>query len=172
LHFKTGLLYTASEGYFIPGNGEVFEIDPTSGKVTSIMSGLMSADGAWIDQERSLLYVSEVVLGRVIIYDLVQRKQIKKYKAPLSALNFYSPPNRLQVVQLMSIISLEMLDDFCLSQDGNTMFGADFWNGTVVAFAANGTSTTGTILASGVRYFVMKFQSTQRYLMHILRISS
>lgn len=44
-----------------------------------------------------------------------------------------------------------MLDDFCLSEDGTIMYGADFWNGTVVAFAANGTSTSGVIMASGVR---------------------
>lgn len=83
MNFNTGFLYTASEGYFIPGNGEVYEINPATGAVTSIMSGLWSADGAWIDQQRQLLYVSEVVRGNVIIYDLVQHKIVKKYKAPL-----------------------------------------------------------------------------------------
>lgn len=84
MHFATGLLYTASEGFFVPGNGEVYEIDPSSGKVTSIMSGLFAADGAWIDQQRHLLYISEVVFGKVIIYDLKARRQIGKYSAPLS----------------------------------------------------------------------------------------
>jgi len=105
----------------------VYEVNPQTGAVTSIMSKLWAADGAWIDQTRSLLYVSEVLSGTVIIYDLIGRKEVANYNAPL-----------------------RMLDDFTLSPDGTILYGADFWNNTIVEFASNGKGP-GRILLSGVR---------------------
>lgn len=76
LHFKTGILYATTESNFIPGLaisapyflrllalGKVYRVDPRTGSVSDFAIGLWSADGAWIDQDKGLLFVSEVIVG-------------------------------------------------------------------------------------------------------------
>jgi hypothetical protein len=62
--------------------------------------------------------------------------------------------NRKRVQALTDFLAPEMLDDMGLSTNGKIMFGADFWNKTIVAFNADGSSSKGTILASGACFAV------------------
>lgn len=60
---------------FLPGQGAIYKVDPKSGNVTTLITGLWAADGAWIDQEQDLLYVSEVVLGVCLFSFLTSLRQ-------------------------------------------------------------------------------------------------
>jgi hypothetical protein len=112
LHFSQNVLYSPTEGSFIPYNGEVFRIEIDTGKVTSLATSLTSADGAWIDQARDLLYVSEVISSTVLVYDLSTQTLSHTYTAP----------------------NCSMLDDYTLSADGSVVYGADFWRCPVLGF--------------------------------------
>ncbi len=70
---STGLLYTATEGNWLPGTGVVYEVDPASGAVQVLRSGLWAADGLWIDQSTRRLYVTQLIQGNVWVYDLQNR---------------------------------------------------------------------------------------------------
>jgi sugar lactone lactonase YvrE len=59
-------------GYY--QKGEVFEVNVTSGSVRSIKSGLWAADGLWIDERYSMLYVGELFSSKLWAYDLIARK--------------------------------------------------------------------------------------------------
>ena len=62
LDWTSGLLYVTTEGNFMPKAGRVFEINPSTGQVRDYVSNLYAADGAYIDQNQRLLYVSQVCL--------------------------------------------------------------------------------------------------------------
>eukprot|EP00041_Stephanoeca_diplocostata_P016320 m.321001 g.321001 ORF g.321001 m.321001 type:complete len:279 (-) comp20327_c0_seq7:3112-3948(-) len=72
-HYASGKLYTASEGDFLPGTGSVYEIDPQTGKVTTISESLWAADGLWIDQDRHLLYVGQVTDSKMFIWNITSQ---------------------------------------------------------------------------------------------------
>lgn len=95
---KTGKIYSASEGLFIPSLGNVWEIDPETRKATAIISSLNGADGIYIDQERGLLYASEVLTHKMVVYDLESRKVIRHFQ----------------------VSGIKSIDDFTLSTDGQT----------------------------------------------------
>jgi sugar lactone lactonase YvrE len=64
---KTGLIYTSTEGNWLPKGGEVYEIDPDSGAVRIISSNrLWAADGLWIDQDNQILYVGQLMEHNVV----------------------------------------------------------------------------------------------------------
>ena len=119
---QSGLVYTACEGSFFPGDGVVYEIDPSSGTWSEIMNDLWAADGVALDQDALLLYVGEVVSGKIWVYDLASRQN----------LGFF---------QGVSGRKLEWVDDFTLSDDGEFIFGADFHHGTIVHFQAGEEDT-------------------------------
>ena len=126
-HQLTGLLYVTSEGFFMPEAGEIFEVDPIRKTSRILFDRLYATDGAWIDQEKHWLYVSEVVGSRVLVIDLLKGNIIRKFEAPCT-----------------------MLDDFTLSRDGLTMIGADYWAGRIVEFSA-WDGSNGTTLLDNVR---------------------
>lgn len=66
VNYKTGLVYTSTEGNFLPGGGEVYEIDPTIGRVSIINNQLWAADGLWIDQAQQVLYVGQLFKHNVV----------------------------------------------------------------------------------------------------------
>jgi sugar lactone lactonase YvrE len=117
LHYASGKLYATSEGFFVPGRGAVFEIDSTSGAVSTFASGLNSADGLYILQSQELMFVSDVTGAKVLKFDLASR----------SLLATISLPN-----------GVKSLDDMSLSADGSVLFGADFLGGFAFACLANG----------------------------------
>lgn len=135
---------TLLEGEFIPGNGVVFSMNMTGVVNVSIPAlydhGLTAADGLWVDTSARLLYVSEVLNATVRRYNIShasptggRAEWINSYKAP----------------------GMEMLDDFSVSTElcqsrTATMFGADFWAGKVIAFAADGSNQTSVELVSGL----------------------
>lgn len=140
--WATGLLYTTTEGGFKPGAGEIFEVDPVTGKSRSYARGLFAADGAYINQELRLLYVSQVVNSKVLVYNLT---------TPVAD-GMASP------ILTIEIADMGMLDDFFLSAEGTFLIGADFLKGNLISIplypdslAAGGDTETAmaTVLAEG-----------------------
>jgi len=128
---NTGLLYTASEGNFLPGDGEVFEVNVTAGTFRSLKAGLWAADGLWIDEETDMLYVGELFNGSMWAYDLY---------------------NDIEVGYFSTLPTFDLLDDFCLSKDGSYFIGANFLKGSIDAFPANNTGKGhSTPLVSGLQ---------------------
>jgi hypothetical protein len=77
IHEATGLLYTSTEGTFLPGSGAVYEINPSvrpwGGQAKVIGQGLEPADGLWIDQALATLYVGLLPSSKVWTYNLTSR---------------------------------------------------------------------------------------------------
>ena len=134
-----GTIYSPSEGQFLPKQGHVFEIDPSTRAVTTPVTGLYSADGAFLDQATQLLYVSEVILGHILIYNV-------------------SHPGTYPLVSSYHALGCVFVDDFCVlnvSPSGAPspapyLFAADYWAGSVVAFPADGTGEP-VVLATGLQ---------------------
>lgn len=124
---ETGILYTTNEGNFLPGNGKVFLIDIVNNSTSVVAEDLEGADGCDIDLLRQYLYISEVLGGRVIRY------QINPDHSITELLRYFAP-------------SMKMLDDFCLSANGSQIYGADYKDGRVVVFNSDGSSRRGTVL--------------------------
>lgn len=136
-----GTIYTASEGNFIPGRGLVYDIDVqvAPARVATLADKLTAADGAFLDQRTQLLYVSEVLTAEILVFNVSARPiaLVARYKAP----------------------GCKMVDDMCIAYVSPTtarpsarpfLYAADFWAGSVVAFAADG-SGAGTVLATGLQ---------------------
>jgi len=135
VHEKSGFLYVASQGDFLPRNGVVFEVDPVSGSVRPIITNAFSTDGAFIDQEAGLLYVTESLSPShsVLVYSFAQRKVIKRiYPRGVSA-----------------------LDDFTLTADGHAILAADFLGSSGVGFSTG----TGAMKESGRRTWTHRGRS-------------
>jgi hypothetical protein len=131
----TGTLWSPTEDFFAPLGGAVFAFDPATGVVSTPVNGSFSDDGAWIDQARGIVYVSEVLGAKVLVLDVHSRALVAVFPTPAG---------------------LAMLDDFTLSADGLVLFGADFWNGNAVAFALPPPGTSApvgnlTVLAGGLQ---------------------
>lgn len=149
LDAATNILFTASEGDFIPGNGRVYAMNMTgivnasNGPQATVQlfdDGLDAADGLWIDHTRRIMYVSEVLNATVRMYNL----SLAHAGAAAALFGQYKAPG------------MTMLDDFSVSSaycsSGiDTMFGADFWAGNVVAFPSDGSDpSSSVVLASGL----------------------
>jgi len=126
---RSGMVYTTYEGDFLPGKGVVYMVDIQKNQTTVAADGLEAADGCYIDQERGLLYISEVVIGRVICFQIESDNSLTEIN------RFFAP-------------DMTMLDDMTLSADGSQIYAADYSAGNVVVFNADGTSTTGYWLMS------------------------
>ena len=119
---ETSTLYASSEGNFFPGGGFVYEVDVKTGVVTTLKDDLWAADGLWIDSERGLLYVGQLIhSSKMWVYDLRNK------------------------VDLGFIAGLPhgLMDDFTLSPDGRRVVGADWTFSRVVSFPAYGYSSDG-----------------------------
>jgi sugar lactone lactonase YvrE len=138
-HFKTGKLYTASEGAFTPGTGSVYEIDPESGEVTVISSQLWAADGLWIDQHRGLLYVGQCSNSKMFVWSI---------DAPGAAVSLGELSNGLGDAAFM--------DDFTLGRNGTSIVAASWTNSEIVEFPSFHTNNTFPISVlvgkSGLRH--------------------
>ncbi|KAF0975626.1 hypothetical protein FDP41_005620 [Naegleria fowleri] len=137
LHKKTHLLYVTTEGGFLPYGGQVYQVNPRTRSCTTILTDLYAADGAFIDQERNWLYVSQVIGSKVLVIDLEKLETLKIANSD----NF----KREDIVIREFIAPCEMLDDFTLSRDGKILYGADFWGGKVVKFSAWDGSNSSVI---------------------------
>jgi hypothetical protein len=149
LDVATNTLYTASEGDFIPGQGVVYSMNmsvvvgnSTAHEATPLLfdHGLTAADGLWIDHATRIMYVSEVLNATVRRYDLT---------------NASPQGGRAAMINQFTAPGMAMLDDFSVTSDycvtaTTTMFGADFWAGSVFAFPADGSSSNSTELVRGL----------------------
>ena len=121
LGFHAGSLYVASEGEFVPDNGEVFRVDVATGAVNAVPSSqkTYANDGLWIEQERNLLIVGSLgVPSKVRVYDLASGSAS-------------APP----LISTISVTGVEMLDDF-------TLLPASRSNGSVVIIGAGTLSNS------------------------------
>lgn len=115
VHEATGRLYVANQGAFLPRNGVVYEVNPRSGDVRVVITQGFGTDGAFIDQARHLLYVTESPSPShsVLVYDLTEHKLVGRIHPR----------------------GVTALDDFTLSQDGQSIFAADFLGNSGVGFS-------------------------------------
>lgn len=128
-------LYVSSEGNFLPGNGAVYEVDIASGSVVPLTTSLWGCDGLWIDQTEGLLYVGELFEGFVYVWNLA-----------------YRPPKLVGKLPGLHGSSGQVLDDFCLSQDGTSIIGCAWTEGAIYkfpAYNASGASPT-LVVAPGI----------------------
>lgn len=108
-----GRLYATTEGNFLPGDGEVYRIDPRTGGVEILMDGLWAADGIAIDRTEQILYVGEVISSRIWMYDLRSDTVIGDFQGLVGK-------------------RLMWLDDFTCDPGTPYIYGTDFARGTVV----------------------------------------
>ena len=121
LGFHAGSLYAASEGEFVPGNGEVFRVDIATGAVNAVPSSLKTYanDGLWIEEERRLLIVGSLgVPSKVRVYDLASGSAS-------------APP----LISTIAVTGVVVLDDF-------TLLPASRSNGSVVIIGAGTLSNS------------------------------
>ena len=132
-------LYTACEYDFIPYLGRILAVQniskrqQTPPQATIFVDGLSSADGLFLDRKTMKMYASEVLLGKVLVYDLLA--------GPTPILTYQAP-------------NMTTLDDMCITRDLSPnaeaiIFAADFYEGNVVAFYENGTGPSAFV-ASGI----------------------
>ncbi|KAG2373236.1 hypothetical protein C9374_012339 [Naegleria lovaniensis] len=136
LHKKTRQLYVTTEGGFLPYGGQVYQVNPQTRSYSTILTDLYAADGAYIDQERNWLYVSQVIGSKVLVIDLDKLSSglnPKVKREDLVIREFYAP--------------CEALDDFTLSHDGKIMYGADFLGGRVMKFSAWDGSNSSVVMS-------------------------
>ena len=116
IHEVTGVLYTSTEGTFMPGSGAVYEIDPSvrpwGGQATALADHLAPADGLWIDQARALLYVGLLPSGKVWTYNLRSGEVVGTF----SGLKHFG-------CELL----LCAMDDFTLHPDNTSLVVAAAW---------------------------------------------
>jgi len=123
-HNATGLLYSTNEGSVTSlGSGTIHKSNPVTGEVTLFDKNVFTADGAIIDQVNNLLYVSEVLTAHIRIYDLNTGSMINRYQIPNAV----------------------SLDDMCLSNGNTQLIGADFRNGSIARWPANGKNLYNSI---------------------------
>ena len=112
-HAATGMLYAASEGDFLPANGLVYQVDPASGAVREVAAskGTYANDGVYVVGDT--LYVSHLGPGNeVVVYNVSDAAAVPQ-------------------VAKLKITGMSFLDDFCVSPDGATLYGAGFLSDTV-----------------------------------------
>lgn len=112
IDFTSGLLYATTEGGFKPNAGKVFEVDIDAKTSRIYADELFATDGAFIDQSRRLMYVSQVVGSRVLVFDLAAASLKRSF----------------------DLDNVDMLDDYTLTKDAKYIIGADFKKGNVVRF--------------------------------------
>jgi hypothetical protein len=134
LHHRTGMLYSATEGDFLPGNGAIYQIPVKTQRRTGVQQAvappsarviaddLWAADGLWIDQKRDLLYVGQLFEGNVLVF------------------NISDPAAPTRLGKLPGLPSGSFLDDFTLSADGSRIIGCDWSASKIVSFPAWGSA--------------------------------
>jgi hypothetical protein len=125
------LLYTSSEGNWLPEGGAVYEINATRGSYVKI-DAPWAADGLWIDQNRRELIVGQLFAGNLFVYDLRRGGAPKLGASPgISGL----------------------IDDFCLDYrvQPQTVLACNFLGARIERFATNlnGSSPNTTVVISG-----------------------
>ena len=84
LDAASGNLYSASEGDFLPLNGVVYMINISKHPATvhSILTKYYATDGAFIDDTKRVLYVSEVYGHKVIAVSIDNTSNVREFTAP------------------------------------------------------------------------------------------
>lgn len=119
---QDGTLYATTEGNFLPGTGKVYHIQP-DGSWEVFVDDLWAADGIAIDRARRLLYVTQVVNNKVLIYQL-------------------SDGTLLKTLSVAPKGQHSLLDDIALDASGENLYGADFGRGEILKIPVNGAAPT------------------------------
>lgn len=127
---KTGLLYTSSEGNFLPKDGWVWEINPATGSVTVLINSLWAADGLWI-QPDGVMYVGELFSRKIWTYDTATHTAGKLSPGPPTGL----------------------LDDFTVASiDGiDTFFGANWLENRLDMWTVSNSTFIGSLLKGEIK---------------------
>ena len=141
---RTGIVYTAGEGLFVDGTGAVFQFDPSTGLVSKVANHTDATDGLWIDPTTSIMYVSELINGKVMRWQLSDS----------------SPPQPLTTFSVVPELSL--IDDFTVSSDDSGQrvlvyahYGKSAIESVVIPPVDSSAAGTPTVLVSssdGLRF--------------------
>eukprot|EP01006_Ploeotia_vitrea_P050167 TRINITY_DN67420_c8_g8_i3.p1 TRINITY_DN67420_c8_g8~~TRINITY_DN67420_c8_g8_i3.p1 ORF type:complete len:343 (-),score=28.20 TRINITY_DN67420_c8_g8_i3:468-1469(-) len=127
IHLATGLLYTTCEGNELPNGGVVYEINPRLGTVRTVTHKLWSADGLWIDQDRAILYVGEMLDSKIWAFNLTSQEPI-----------YQSSRHHVSII-----------DDLTVSAHGQDIIVANWAHNRVVAFHANEPKSSAYAVGAG-----------------------
>jgi len=127
LHYSSGLFFTTNEGDFVIEQGRIYAIDVARNQTSEAAKFLNGADGCAIDQGNNWLYISEFLGGKIVQYEIRSDGNLRRH-------NDFSVPG------------VKSIDDFCLGSNNTQIIGADYQNGTVVIFNADGSSSASYLL--------------------------
>lgn len=126
IYNATGLLYTSTEGNFLPGGGFVYEVDLshpwTAGNAIVLVDKLWACDGLWIDQPKGILYVGLLFTAEIWTYDLIHARVLGVYPG--------LQHDHCGVLQLCA------LDDFTLDHNSSWLIGTAWTNNSLTRFPA------------------------------------
>ena len=130
----TGKLYLTVEGpEFLPTQGKAYEVDIESGKVTVILKDFFWSDGIAMDHPQQLLYIGELMTGKIYMYNMSSGEAQGFFHDGLDA------------------DQLQWLDDFFVDNDCTSIVGAGYSEGVLVRFQAGvDTHPNATVLATGL----------------------
>lgn len=142
----TNVLYTTTEGEFLPDAGKIFAMQvsgvavntSSNATVRIFAEALEAADGLWIDEDTRVMYMSEVLNATVRLYNLSRASE----GADAAFMYAYKAPG-MTMLDDMSVTSA-----YCTSNT-TMLFAADFWAGNIVATPADG-SGAATVLVEGL----------------------
>lgn len=80
-HTRTANVFLPHPAKHMP-QGEVYKVDPSTGSVVTILPRSFADDGAYIDQERGLLYVSKVVISDLLVFNVSTGGLVHSFSAP------------------------------------------------------------------------------------------
>jgi hypothetical protein len=151
----TGWVYTCNEGSFIPFNSEVMSVNAFKALANlsrgvpaqaGVFESLMTtADGAFVDEQAQLLYLTSSALHEVLVYDIANASTAGVDGNATFLRSYFAP-------------GCWSLDDLCVSYNlpsghANSsdpyLFVADFLAGALRSFDAAGTESTLATWASG-----------------------
>jgi sugar lactone lactonase YvrE len=108
----SGNLYAADFGYYVPGRGKLWMVEPDpndralAGSARPIVTGLWGPNGIAMDRARNRLYFTETLSGRIYYLEGAGAARLKG--PPVQLINIRMPGPRFPI-----------LDDLALDEEGN-----------------------------------------------------
>lgn len=133
VHEDSGHLFVASQGGLAPGQGKVFRVDPASGTTTALLEGMAAADGAFVDQERSLLFITALLADDepILVFDASNGTLLRR----------------------LGVHGAAVLDDVVVPEGSEQLLAADFGAQAVVEMSLEpeaGTPASARMVAGGM----------------------
>lgn len=138
------MLYTCSEGFFLPNSGECFFYSLKYNQFGSIINDLYALDGVWLDEVNQLLYISDVFHAHIYVLNITNVHTM--FTSPTQSIPLSSFP----IFRDYAAPNCTMVDDFTLTPTNDYLYVSDFWKGNIVSFPANNEGPS-RIIATGFK---------------------